>query len=185
MWSRGLPAVFFLAVLLLVPDGARPTPDGVPAGCEEVFAATTRGGASAPSGRVGCTWWGGSSTGVLVEKVIDGDTIVLVGGERVRYVGLDSPELSPVGEPFGAEATRFNRALVEGRRVRLERDVSDRDRFDRLLRYVYVDGILVNAELIREGYAEAKEYRPDTKYQRCFQALQEEARAGGRGMWVK
>ena len=184
MGSRGLSALFLLAVLL-VPEGVRHTPDGVSVGCEEVFAATTRGGASASSGRVGCTWGGGTSAGVPVKKVIDGDTIVLAGGETVRYVGMDAPEMGREGEPFGLEATRFNRGLVWGRKVRLERDVSDRDRFDRLLRYVYVDGILVNAELIREGYAEAKEYPPDTKYQPCFQALEEEARAEGRGMWHK
>ena len=123
-----------------------------------------------------------TSEGVLVEKVIDGDTIAVSGGQKVRYIGLDAPETN---EAFGDEATRFNRELVEGRKVRLERDVSNRDRFGRLLRYVYVDGILVNAELVREGYAEANEYPPDTRYQRCFAALQEEAQAEGRGMWVK
>ncbi|MDP3065004.1 MAG: thermonuclease family protein, partial [Chloroflexota bacterium] len=70
-----------------------------------------------------------------------------------------------------------------GARVRLERDVSETDRYDRLLRYVYAGDILVNAELVREGYAEATEYPPDTRYASCFDALEREARQEGRGMW--
>jgi micrococcal nuclease len=157
----------------------------VPDGCEAVFAATSRGGAAAPSGRPGCTQGKDVSEEVLVEKVIDGDTVRITGGHRLRYIGLNAPEVGTRGEPFGVEATRFNRDLVEGKQVRLERDVSDKDRFGRLLRYVYVDDILVNAELVREGYVEAREYPPDTKYQRCLGVLQQEAQSEGRGMWHK
>ena len=67
--------------------------------------------------------------------------------------------------------------------VYLQRDVSDEDKFKRLLRFVYADGILVNAELVREGYARAKVYPPDTRYAECFAALEQEAREAGRGMW--
>ncbi len=69
--------------------------------------------------------------------------------------------------------------------MRLERDVSERDRFGRLLRYVYVDGILVNAELVREGYAETLFYPPDTRYASCFAALEVEAQESRRGMWAR
>jgi len=122
---------------------------------------------------------------VKVVEVIDGDTITIEGGYRVRYIGIDTPEVYPVAEDFGIEAWEANRALVEGRSVRLERDVSETDRYGRLLRYVYVDGIFVNAELLRLGLAEAKAYPPDTKYQDYFEELEAEAREAERGMWAK
>jgi len=117
--------------------------------------------------------------------VVDGDTIVLASGERVRYIGIDTPEATGASEFFGPEATEANRRLVAGRRVRLERDVSDRDRFDRLLRYLYVDGVMVNAELVREGFARVLVYPPDTRYTTCFSALEGEAREAGRGLWER
>ena len=156
-----------------------------PPGCRAPFAATSRGGGSFdPPGGGGCNISGGKKTGeVEVVRIIDGDTIEIKGGDRVRYIGIDTPEEGPVPEPFAGEATRFNAQLVEGKRIILEMDVSNRDRFGRLLRFVYADGILVNAELIREGYAVAKVFPPDTRYGACFAALEEEAREGGRGMW--
>ncbi|MBU2607911.1 MAG: thermonuclease family protein, partial [Chloroflexi bacterium] len=102
---------------------------------------------------------------VAVIKVIDGDTIVIEGGYRVRYIGIDTPEIHPRLEAYGIEAWQANRRLVEGKRVRLEKDVSETDRYNRLLRYVYVDGVFVNAELVRMGLARVKSYPPDTKYQ--------------------
>ena len=119
-----------------------------------------------------------------VIQVIDGDTIIVEGGYRVRYIGIDTPEVHPKLEAFGMEAWQANRKLVEGKEVRLERDVSETDN-GRLLRYVYVDGIFVNAELVREGLAEAKAYPPDTKYQEYLEELETQARQAGRGMWVK
>ena len=157
-----------------------------PAGCEGVFGATTRGGAMATSVGGGCNFRGGTNEGdVKVDRVIDGDTIVLSGGRRLRYIGLDAPEVRDRPEHYGLEATAFNRRLVEGRKVNLERDVSNQDRFGRLLRFVYADGILVNAELVREGYARAKVYPPDTRYAQCFAALEQEAREAGKGLWSK
>ena len=120
---------------------------------------------------------------VEVLRVIDGDTIVVDGGRRVRYVGIDTPEVGASPEPFGTEATSFNATLVTGRMVTLKRDVSERDRFGRLLRFVYADGILVNAELVREGYARAREYPPDTQHAECYALLEVEAVAAERGMW--
>jgi len=122
---------------------------------------------------------------VKVVEVIDGDTTTIEGGYRVRYIGIDTPEVYPVAEDFGIEAWEANRDLVEGKEVRLERDVSETDRYGRLLRYVYVDGIFVNAELLRLGLAEAKAYPPDTKYQDYFEELEAEAREAERGMWAK
>lgn len=120
-----------------------------------------------------------------VTKVIDGDTIDIDTGQRVRYIGIDTPEVHPVAEAFGMEALQANRNLVEGKEVRLERDITETDKYGRLLRYVYVDDILVNAELVRFGLAEAKAYPPDTKYHEMLKKLEEEARQAGRGMWAK
>ena len=120
-----------------------------------------------------------------VTRVIDGDTITIDTGHRVRYIGLDTPEVYPVQEAYGMEAWQANRKLVEGKKVRLERDVSETDKYGRLLRYVYVDDTLVNAELVRLGLAEARAYPPDTKYQDTLEQLEREARQAGRGMWAK
>ena len=120
-----------------------------------------------------------------VTQVIDGDTITIEGGYRVRYIGIDTPEVYPQVEAFGVEAWQANRELVEGKRVRLERDVSETDRYGRLLRYVYVDDILVNAELVWLGLARAKAYPPDTKYQNYLEKMEAEARKASRGIWAK
>ncbi len=120
-----------------------------------------------------------------VARVIDGDTIVISNGSSVRYIGIDTPEVHPKVEAFGLEAWQANRELVEGKVVRLERDVSDTDRYDRLLRYVYVDDTLVNAELVRRGLARVRAYPPDTKYHDYLEGLETEARQAGRGMWEK
>ena len=117
--------------------------------------------------------------------MIDGDTITIEGGYRVRYIGIDTPEVHPEEEPFGIEAWQANRRLVEGKKVRLERDTSETDKYGRLLRYVWVDDILVEAELVRQGLARAKAYPPDTKYQDYLEQMEIEAREAGRGMWAK
>jgi len=121
----------------------------------------------------------------VVTDVIDGDTIVIASGEKVRYIGIDTPEIYPEAEEHGIAAMMANRHLVEGKRVRLERDVSDTDKYGRLLRYVYVDELFINAELVRLGLAEATSYPPDTKNQRYFEELEMIARETGRGMWAE
>ncbi len=127
---------------------------------------------------------------VKVVKVIDGDTIdVNIGGKTftVRYIGVDTPETVHPSKPveyFGQEASQKNRELVGGKIVRLEKDVSETDKYGRLLRYVWVGDMMVNAELVRLGYAQAISYPPDVKYQDLFLKLQAEARNNGRGLWV-
>ncbi len=124
-----------------------------------------------------------------VTRVIDGDTIeVLLNGQnyRVRYILVNTPETahSPAGEePFGAEATAANKALVEGKTVQLEKDVSETDQYGRLLRYVYVDGMMVNAELLRQGMAHVATFPPDVKYVDEFLEIQRTAQESGAGMW--
>lgn len=121
-----------------------------------------------------------------VARAIDGDTVELEGGQRVRYIGVNTPEMDdsrPAMRAWAQRAREKNRELVEGKRVTLERDVSETDRYGRLLRYVYVDGTMVNAELVRLGYAYATSYPPDVKHQDLFARLEREAREAGRGLW--
>ncbi|MGE0545338.1 MAG: thermonuclease family protein [Dehalococcoidia bacterium] len=124
-----------------------------------------------------------------VVRVIDGDTILVeIGGrqERVRYIGVDTPETVAPDRPvgcFGPEASERNKALVEGKTVELERDISERDRFDRLLRYVYVDGMMVNAALLRDGYGTSVTFPPDVRENERLRTLEREARTARRGLW--
>lgn len=114
---------------------------------------------------------------------------MLIDGQayRVRYIGIDAPEPNDANSTtawWGREATAANRRLVEGKAVFLEQDVSETDRYGRLLRYVYLlDGTMVNAALVRLGYAQASTYPPDVRYQDLFLGLQEEAMEIGMGLW--
>lgn len=122
-----------------------------------------------------------------VVKVIDGDTITLENGEVVRYIGIDTPETTHPSKPvqcFGKEASEKNKELVEGKMVRIEKDVSERDKYNRLLRYVWVGDIFINDYLVREGYAYASTYPPDVKYSDQFLKAQQEAREKKKGLWA-
>lgn len=125
----------------------------------------------------------------LVSRAIDGDTIELSSGDRVRYIGMDAPETVDPRKPvqcFGVEAAKRNRELVEGKSVRLEKDMSERDKYGRLLRYVFLaDGTFVNLELVKEGYATAFTYPPDVKYSGEFVKAEADARAANLGLWKK
>lgn len=120
----------------------------------------------------------------IVTNIVDGDTIdVELDGEefRVRYIGIDTPER---GEEYFEQATDGNARLVAGQTVILVKDVSETDRFGRLLRYIYLlDGTFVNAELVRQGLAEAVSYPPDDAHYQEFLVLQGEAQASDRGKW--
>ena len=126
-------------------------------------------------------------------SVTDGDTIVvsLAGGTfDLRYIGIDTPETVAPGSPvgcFGPQASAANTSLVAGETVLLERDVSETDRYGRLLRYVWVEQpsgwLMVNRELVRLGYAQAATYPPDVRYADLFVADQRDAREAGRGLW--
>jgi len=122
----------------------------------------------------------------LVTRVIDGDTIEIQGGEKVRYIGVDTPETKHPRKPvqcFGRQAAEKNKQLVEGKMVRLEKDVSEADRYGRLLRYVYAGDVFVNLAMVKQGYAYAATFPPDVKYQELFSQAQREAREGRRGLW--
>lgn len=136
---------------------------------------------------------------IFVKRVIDGDTVVLSTGEVVRYIGINTPELSNKNKTvdcFAIEAFTTNKQLVEGKVVRLEKDVSNTDKYRRLLRYVYIDEpsytpgvydkeIFVNDYLVKHGYAFSLTYPPDIKYQDKFISSQSEARKNRLGLWKK
>jgi endonuclease YncB( thermonuclease family) len=118
-----------------------------------------------------------------VNYIVDGDTIdVSLNGDdyRVRYVGMNTPERD---DPCYQDAVDANAALVENQVVTLVRDVSDTDQYGRLLRYVYVGDVFVNAELVKGGWAEARHYRPDDSQYDYFDSLEANAADQGLGCW--
>ena len=122
----------------------------------------------------------------VVERVVDGDTIVVRNVGRVRLIGVDTPETVHPSRPvefFGREASAFTKRLVDGKRVRLEYDQQRTDRYGRTLAYVHLpDGTFVNAEIIRRGYGHAYTRFP-FKYLERFRGLERNARRAGRGLW--
>ena len=116
----------------------------------------------------------------LVVRAIDGDTIELADGRRVRYLGIDTPEQ---GEFYANEASARNKELVEGKLVELQRGNRNRDDYGRLLRYVYIDGVFVNAELVAQGYAIAYIFDPDEKYSQVLVQLEQYAKLRNVGVW--
>ncbi|MCR4324926.1 MAG: thermonuclease family protein [Candidatus Curtissbacteria bacterium] len=123
-----------------------------------------------------------------VTKVVDGDTIQVEGGKTIRYIGIDTPETSDPSKPvecYSKEATQKNRELVEGKEIRVEKDVSETDQYQRLLRYVFVGDVFVNEVLVKDGFAKATAYPPDTKKQDVFSKAQEDAKSNKSGLWGK
>jgi len=137
---------------------------------------------------------------ILAKRVIDGDTIELESGERVRLIGIDTPEVHESNklhrdsqrtgqdmrtiQELGKRAWDFTKKLVEGKRVALEFDVEKYDKYNRLLAYAYLkDGTFVNAEIIKQGYASLMTFPPNVKYADLFLKLYQEARANKRGLW--
>jgi micrococcal nuclease len=125
-----------------------------------------------------------TSTRAMVTYVVDGDTIEIAGGERVRLLGIDTPEYE---ECYFTEATERLRELVDGKEVRLESDLTDRDKYNRLLRHVFVSieagAQHVNALLVAEGYATVLPIPPDRRYREELASLETEAKQQGRGLW--
>ena len=122
----------------------------------------------------------------VVKRVIDGDTIELNDGRKVRYIGVNTPELhhpTKGVQCFGKEAMEKNKELVEGKEIKMKKDVSETDRYKRLLRYIWVGDIFVNEYLAREGYAFQATFPPDVAYVNLFKKAAEEARLNNKGLW--
>jgi micrococcal nuclease len=137
---------------------------------------------------------------ILITRAVDGDTLQLQNGERVRLIGIDTPEMHESDklnrdaarsredkstiQKLGRRAWEFTRNLVELKRVSLEFDVEKRDRYGRLLAYVYLkDGTFVNAEIVKEGYASLMTFPPNVRYADLFLKLYRQARENRRGLW--
>jgi len=123
---------------------------------------------------------------IKVIRIIDGDTIEIEGGQKVRYIGINAPETVHPDmkvQCFGKEAAVKNKELIEGKIIELEKDVSETDKYGRLLRYIYSDNIFVNDFLVRQGFAHASTYPPDVKYQDQFRQAEQEAQEFNRGLW--
>lgn len=137
---------------------------------------------------------------ILVTRAVDGDTLVLENNERVRLIGIDTPEIHESNKlnrdaqrsgqdaatikNLGRQSYEFTKKLVEGKRVRLEFDVERYDKYKRILAYVYLaDGTFVNAKIVEEGYASLMTYPPNVKYADLFLKLYQQARQNQRGLW--
>lgn len=124
---------------------------------------------------------------VTVDHTIDGDTFVLNSGEKVRMIGIDTPEVTgpyTQAEFYGEQASAYVKVVLTGATVYLDKDVSDRDQYGRLLRYVYLeDGTFFNLLLIEEGYAEAIQWAPDLEYTEVFEAAEDKAQESKTGLW--
>ncbi len=121
-----------------------------------------------------------------LDRVVDGDTIVVYIGRsrfKVRYIGVDTPELHPV-ECFAKQAREFNRQLLRrAKYVYLVKDVRDTDKYGRLLRYVFTDSDFINLKLVQKGYAKVLTIPPDVTFASCFLRYQKQAREEGKGLW--
>ena len=122
----------------------------------------------------------------LVERVVDGDTLLLSNGERVRLIGVDTPETVHPNKPveyFGKESSNFTKKMVQGMKVRLEYDQTTRDKYGRLLAYVFLeDNTFLNAEIIKQGYGHAYTTYP-FKLMDEFRQYEREARENQQGLW--
>ncbi|MEW5910507.1 MAG: thermonuclease family protein [Thermodesulfobacteriota bacterium] len=122
-----------------------------------------------------------------VRWVDDGDTILLEDGRHVRYIGIDSPEIgnaSAPGEPFGKEALLFNRNRVLHQRVKLEQDVEKKDRYGRVLAYVFLpDNTFMNLQMVESGHAVVRYQKPNIRFHSMLLDAQRKAMASKKGIW--
>jgi len=117
---------------------------------------------------------------VLVSKILDGDTVETNLGEKIRYLGINTPEK---GQPFANEATKLNQDLVLGKEIYLEFDIQTKDRYGRTLAYVYASGIFINLEMVKKGLGVSETIQPNIKYQDEIVNAQKEARDKCFGIW--
>jgi endonuclease YncB( thermonuclease family) len=138
---------------------------------------------------VACSSRGETAKWVHIRWVIDGDTVILDDGRRIRYLGINAPEINhknQQGQPYAFVAKRFNRKLVTGRRIRLEFGPKKKDRYGRVLAYLFLaDGTFVNRELLARGYGYFYPTAIPGKYDHLLLKTQRTAMAAGIGIWKK
>lgn len=122
-----------------------------------------------------------------VKRVIDGDTFETASGHKVRLIGVNTPEISGAGEYYGQEASDYSRNQLLDRTVYLFQDVSITDRYNRWLRYVFIEGEeqMFNETLVREGYANTMTIAPDVMFASQFLTLEQQSRQQNKGLWNK
>lgn len=121
-----------------------------------------------------------------VTKINDGDTIVIEGNEKIRFLMVDTPEVYNVDspEPYGEQASEFTKELLTGKQVSLEYDIEREDPYGRTLAYVYLpDGRMVNEMLLEEGLAKVVVYEPNDKYEEKFREIEDTAKKSKQGIW--
>ncbi|QHE60351.1 nuclease [Rossellomorea vietnamensis] len=133
---------------------------------------------------------------VLITRVVDGDTVELKDGRKVRLIGVNTPESTTRTEEYGKEASKYTTEKLEGKTVWLQKDVSETDRYNRSLRLIWLEipkddmdeeeirTKMFNADLVLNGYAEPSTYNPDVKYSEYFVKFAREARENGTGLWA-
>lgn len=129
----------------------------------------------------------GALPSTMIERAVDGDTVELVDGTRLRYIGIDTPELNTGrGTPdcLAEEAAKYNASMVEGKTVVLEYDTDKTDKYGRDLAYVWLDGEMVNERLVAAGYATVYTVQPNSRYVDRFLAAERSARNQGLGLWA-
>jgi micrococcal nuclease len=123
----------------------------------------------------------------VVKRVVDGDTFVLKTGEKIRLIGVDTPEYDLKNHQirfYGKEASEYSKKLLLGQTVRLEPDVKKKDKYNRFLAYVYLkNGTFVNLHLVEEGYAKARYYAPNGRYRKLFTEAEKKAKNLRKGLW--
>jgi micrococcal nuclease len=167
-----LSTAIFLLLISLACSGVNDSPASTPTAPPVSTSTPTQGG--------GPTQPADLET-ATVAQVVDGDTIELTDGRRVRYIGINTPERE---QPYYKEATEMNRQLVGDKEVQLEFDVETFDRYGRTLAYIWVNGQMVNLVMLKEGYANAFTVPPNVKYDEDFRQAEREARAAERGLWT-
>lgn len=169
---RFLHITIVFLLITLACSGVGDTPPDIPTPVPVSTATPTPGsGPSQP----------GDLETVTVAKVVDGDTIELTDGRRVRYIGINTPER---GQPFYQEATEVNRQLVGGKDIQLEFDVDTFDQYGRTLAYIWVDGTMANFEIVNRGFANVFTVPPNVKYEQSLRQAEHDAREAGRGLWA-
>lgn len=124
-----------------------------------------------------------------VQYVIDGDTFIIHNESHIRLIGVNTPEINHKYPQYSGyyahEAKNYLKKLLEDKQVKLEYDKEYRDKYGRILCYVYLDTLFINAELVRKGYARVMTIPPNTKYKKLFTKLEKRARLKNKGLWAR
>lgn len=182
------------SVIIESPPVARPlTPERSDGGRATSSASLPSHSSSPPAGRAGGNTFGIEGERAFVSRVVDGDTIVVNDTLTVRFIGMDTPETVDPRRPvgcFGKEASNETKSLLTEKVVILQKDISDTDKYGRLLRLIYLplengEILFINDYLVREGFAKVKTYPPDVKFESRFLEAESQAKTQKKGLWGK